>query len=385
MTSGIRRFAALDALRGLCACLVCLFHFKANSPLVEWEFIRQSWQFVDFFFVLSGFVIAANYRDRLAGHLSIAPFMLLRLGRIYPLHAFMLAAFVATELAALALGQVGNARRVLFDDGHSAGAIVSNLLLIQSFGIEGRLTWNHPAWSIAVEIWAYLLFALAVRSCGRGLDATLVCVAVIVPLLLLGLAGGTNVSWDFGLIRCVYGFALGALCWSIWQRWGNLLMNRASGWTAIEITTAAAVVIFVTVAGATPWTLLGPPLFAVALLIFAREGGVVSRALATPVPLLLGTLSYSIYMVHTFVQSRFDDALIVVERLTETPLTTRMVENGRAGIVVGADPVQGVLLTILMLAIVVVVSWLTYRCVELPALRWSRRVADPGRRSAMTP
>ncbi|TRW17437.1 acyltransferase family protein [Glacieibacterium frigidum] len=379
MIPGVRRFAALDALRGLCACLVCLFHFRANSSVADAAFIRQSWQFVDFFFVLSGFVIAANYRDRLAAHMPTGQFMLLRLGRIYPLHAFMLAVFVATELTALALGSGGAAGRALFDEAHSARAILSNLLLIQSVGFEDRLTWNQPAWSIAVEIWAYLLFALAVRAFGRGLDAALVVVVVVAPLLLFALAGSINVSFDYGLIRCVYGFALGVLCWSIWGRWGDALLARARGWTALEIAAGGAVALFVTYAGPTAWNLLGPPLFAAALLVFAREGGAVSRALATPVPLLLGTLSYSIYMVHSFVQSRFDDVLLAVERLTGTPLTTRVVDNGPPEILAGADPVQGVLLTILMLAVVVAVSWLTYRFVEVPAQRWSRRAADPGR------
>lgn len=146
MVSGVRRFAALDALRGVCACLVCLFHFKVVSPVADWAFVRQSWMFVDFFFVLSGFVIAANYQRRLAGSMSLGRFLLLRLGRIYPLHAFMLAIFVATELAALALGGSDYHQRGLFDDAHSPWSIITNLFLLQSFGIEGRLTWNHPSW-----------------------------------------------------------------------------------------------------------------------------------------------------------------------------------------------------------------------------------------------
>jgi peptidoglycan/LPS O-acetylase OafA/YrhL len=379
---GVRRFAVLDALRGLCACFVCLFHFQANSFVVDWEFIRQSWQFVDFFFVLSGFVIAANYRGRLAGHMPTARFMLLRLGRIYPLHAFMLGIFVAVELGALVLGHGGGGRRALFNESHSLGAIFTNLLLIQNFGIEGRLTWNHPAWSIAVEIWAYLLFALAVRACGRGLDAALVIAVIVAPLLLLALAGSINVTWDYGLIRCVYGFALGVLCWSAWQRWGEVWLRHTTGWTAIEVAATLAVVMFVTYAGPTAWNLLGPLLFAVALLIFAREGGALSSILARPLPLLLGTLSYSIYMVHTIVQSRFDDALMVLGSWVGMPLTTRVVDDGRVSILAGADPVQGTLLTIVMLVLVVAISWLTYQHIERPGQRWSRRVADPGLRHA---
>ena len=76
------RFLALDGLRGLCAVLVCLFHFRANNPLTEAAFIRGSWQFVDLFFVISGFVMAASYGHRLEDGLSSGRFALLRLARL---------------------------------------------------------------------------------------------------------------------------------------------------------------------------------------------------------------------------------------------------------------------------------------------------------------
>src|SRR2546430_1942701 len=54
--------------------------------------------FPDFFFVLSGFVIAANYQQRLLDGFGVGRFLLLRLGRLYPLHFTMLALFVGVEL-----------------------------------------------------------------------------------------------------------------------------------------------------------------------------------------------------------------------------------------------------------------------------------------------
>ena len=80
------RYAALDSLRGVCALFVCLFHFRANGPIATLEFVRGSWLFVDFFFVLSGFVIAANYRERLVAGAFLRGFVILRFGRVYPLH-----------------------------------------------------------------------------------------------------------------------------------------------------------------------------------------------------------------------------------------------------------------------------------------------------------
>ena len=364
----------LDAWRGICACLVCLFHFEVLSPLATTTLVRQSWQFVDFFFVLSGFVIAANYRERLAGGMPLGRFMGLRLGRVYPLHLVMLALFVLFELAGWALGHRVMHRQP-FDAAHSLAAIPTNLLLLQSFGIEGRLTWNHPAWSIATEVWTYLLFALAVAGAGRHLDRWLLAAVLLCPLALLALAGNINVTYDYGLIRCVYGFALGGLADTVWRRW----QPRASGGTAtiLEIAAVAGVGVFVCAVGGSAWNLLGPPLFAAVLLVFAGEGGLVSRGLATRLPLALGTLSYSIYMVHVFIQSRMDDALKPLGRWLHMPLTSETVTaSGRAQTLVGATPAQGLLLTSVMLALVIAMAALTHRYIEQPGQRWSRRRFD---------
>ena len=90
--SGARRFAALDSLRGLCALAVVLFHFRTDGVLTNLAPIRRGWMFVDFFFVLSGFVLAHAYFGRIGRQVAPLRFLGLRLGRIYPLHAAVLAA-----------------------------------------------------------------------------------------------------------------------------------------------------------------------------------------------------------------------------------------------------------------------------------------------------
>ncbi len=370
MTPGTHRFVVLDALRGLCAILVCLFHFHSRSTIATSGFVRASWQFVDFFFVLSGFVIAANYRERLAAGMSRWQFLGLRLGRIYPLHVFVLALFVVSELAALGLHPPAGTRQ-LFNATHPALAIPLHLLLLQSVGLLPNLTWNVPAWSISVEFWAYVAFALVVPLAGRRLEVVLAAVAVACPLILLvATPWGINVTWDWGLVRGVYGFALGVLCFAAWQRGGDRL--RAGG-TAVELLALAAVVTFVIVAADTRWNLLGPPLFAAAILIFAGESGRVSRLLSIRPLLFLGTISYSVYLLHSFIQGRLIGVLRVVQDKTGVALISIVMHRGLPVVLAGATPLQGTLLTVVMLLAVVVTSYATYRFVEQPALAWSRR------------
>ena len=70
-----RRFEALDSLRGVCAILVVMFHMPVASHWRDWGFIQHSYLFVDYFFVLSGFVIAHAYATRLKSGRDAGRFM----------------------------------------------------------------------------------------------------------------------------------------------------------------------------------------------------------------------------------------------------------------------------------------------------------------------
>jgi peptidoglycan/LPS O-acetylase OafA/YrhL len=85
---------ALDSLRGVCASIVAFFHVDGDALIKTVPFVANGFLFVDFFFVLSGFVIAASYGEKIVTGFPIGKFMFLRLGRLYPLHAFMLFAYV---------------------------------------------------------------------------------------------------------------------------------------------------------------------------------------------------------------------------------------------------------------------------------------------------
>ena len=69
-----QRFEALDGWRGLCALFVAIMHFPAASPLTQNAFFGNAWLFVDYFFVLSGFVIANGYARSMSSGTSFAQF-----------------------------------------------------------------------------------------------------------------------------------------------------------------------------------------------------------------------------------------------------------------------------------------------------------------------
>ena len=101
---------ALTSARGIAAWLVVLYHIRASIaglPHGVEAVFAKGYLAVDFFFLLSGFVIWLTWHDRLRGQgaAGIARFLQKRVARIWPLHGVMLAFAVALALALWATGR----------------------------------------------------------------------------------------------------------------------------------------------------------------------------------------------------------------------------------------------------------------------------------------
>ena len=96
------RYQVLDAWRGICALLVAFVHVPVAHAWQNAEAFHSLQLFVDFFFVLSGFVICHAYGRRLDVDRDWPGFMIRRFGRVWPLHAAVLAGFAVIELLKLA-------------------------------------------------------------------------------------------------------------------------------------------------------------------------------------------------------------------------------------------------------------------------------------------
>ncbi len=365
------RFEALDGWRGICACFVVLYHVHAHSPIYSWSLVRNSYLFVDFFFVLSGFVISWNYGSRLGSWSGVRRFLVLRLGRVYPLHLFMMLCFVAWETARLLVGQASG-ETPPFTSGALPSAVLSNLLLVQSLNIHDGLTWNGPSWSISTEFWAYVIFAAVSLWLGMR-NWMLLLAALVLPVLLSMLSTtGMDTTYDWGLLRCVLGFALGVAC----HRVHGLLpaagvRARPAAMTLAELLAVAGVVGYVAVAGTSAWSFLAPFVFALAVLLFAMEAGLVSRLLRAPLMKWLGKLSYSIYLTHFFFVMSLP---IVFKKLTHLDLWAPMtLPDGQQLLAFGRNDLQGALFYAAALACTIAFSAFTYRWIETPGREWTRR------------
>ncbi len=344
-----QRFDVLDALRGLCALLVVFFHLPVSRHLHPLALFRHGYLFVDFFFVLSGFVIAHAYGGRLGSVKDLGPFLIKRLGRVWPLHAVMLAAFVGLEPCRLWFHFDA---ATPFARDRSVEALVNNLLLIQSFNIHPYLTWNGPAWSISVEMGAYVVFAAIMVLAPRRFTA--ISLLLIVAGALIVLTQSTrfmNTTYNFGFPRAVYGFFLGCLVHRIWLMKPPTFSPVVAGW--LQLICLVVVGAYVSYAQG-PWTVAAPLFFAVSIWIFAEERGLVSRILSVRPMLALGHWSYSIYMVHMFVITIM---LILARKL-------RIMPDGRR--IDFGSPWLNDLFALAVIGLIIGLSVLTYRLVEIP-------------------
>ena len=300
-----KEIGALTGLRGLGAIWVFLAHLEAELhggillPDAGGHLISAAYMAVDGFFILSGFVIAANYQHffRRWERGEYVRFLVVRLGRIYPVHLFTLAAILILVLAAGAVGRNINSP----DADYSVQSFISNVFLVQSWG-TAHLSWNVPAWSVSVEWFAYLLFPPAAFHLLRRLAspfARLAAVAVTYALVIACTTAFTEWIPALSLLRVVAGFVAGVMVW-MWVRDDGPATDRRPLAALIAVIAFIALVLGMSAVGI-PVGYWPAPLLV--LLIFGLTGdtGLVARFFRSRVAVFLGRISYSVYLVHIWV------------------------------------------------------------------------------------
>ncbi|SNR61828.1 acyltransferase [Paracoccus sediminis] len=308
-TANIRHIEALTAMRGLAAILVVIFHYSGGflpnfTPSQYTAFLSKGYLWVDFFFLLSGYVMAhayaADFRDRASAG-TVRKFIFARFSRIYPLHLAILLAFLLLELVKLLLISfgIGQASFPVFEGARSVESLASNVLLLQTTGLHGGLTWNGPAWSIGAEWFAYLAFPiLVVGIMKRGMVASslMIALSLLGLALLSGMGDNLDVTYDYGILRCLFGFVIG------------MVLHRFSGLaTRFRLGSDAAAIALLALTGvlmhAGVRDIAIPPVFALLILSLSLNNGRVSRGLSHPALVWLGTISYSVYLSHMLILS----------------------------------------------------------------------------------
>lgn len=294
-----RRYVVLDTYRYIAAAGVVMYHNEANfAPFIPGyvERLERLTHLVDFFFVLSGFVLMHTYGHSVRSWADYGRFMQKRLARVYPLH------FVTTMIFIIAAGVFAVTGFRLRDPGATDPALFApTLLLLHAWGTTSHPGLNFPSWSISAELFVYLLFPLfalllaRVRPLGAILVAIAFALTMDVVRTWFGLRSWTVAAYDYGMLRAVPTF-LSGMAVSVIVR---SLPPRPVSWHGPHLFMAA--IFLLMMGGVRAEFILAAFPVAVGYIALAERGGDPSR-LASPFWARLGDASYGVYMLHMFVQ-----------------------------------------------------------------------------------
>lgn len=347
-TLSAKNIPALTGIRAIAALLVLGIHVDQNVPtgIVSYlPFIGRGYLGVDFFFVLSGFIIThvylASFRNLTWSALRI--FLWHRLIRLYPVHIAVLLVMIAMVWIAKAGG------REISEAYFQPEDLIWHFLLLQAWGFVDVVSWNAPSWSISAEWFAYLLFPLmapVLLFVRHWSTAIVLAIAALVIMTLICVATKWNLNSFVGapaLLRVTCEFVCGAgIC-----RFVTLISpSDKSRWIG-DVVATVAFGIFVGAAssGASDFGLVA--LLALTILGVSVANSFVAQILGSRIAVWLGEVSYSIYMIHFPI-------LLVLRRVYE-----------KMGYAAWSVPLQG-LAFVAAIAIVIAAAAVLYHAIEKP-------------------
>lgn len=280
------RLALLDGLRGLAALLVLFYHI--NSVHDEQGFVfGQGILAVDFFFLLSGFVISRAFQGKLSSGLGTIAFMKMRVARLWP-----------ALIVGVALGAV--AHSVMTPSALVLPLILTSLLMIPVF-IPGGGYFLLVAvqWSLLFELIANLIHAVLLARLSDRLLMALCAISGLVFLYAIVAYGTTGVGCDtqsflFGIPRVLFSYSLGMI---FARRRGGRVAHRRGWWLGL----LALPAVICGVSMLPEQYRLVAQILAIFVAFPLLFGAAIQTKLppqAAPVLLWLGAISYPIYTIH---------------------------------------------------------------------------------------
>jgi peptidoglycan/LPS O-acetylase OafA/YrhL len=307
--------STLTPLRGIAAILVVVLHASIFlSPIGNPKYtglIMNGWLWVDFFFILSGFILAYVYGKKFEQGVQWQDFKHYagaRFARVYPLHLItMIWAFLVGQwILALDSGTTvwSGFYKVIFD----YDTLPTSAFLLQAMNFHSTAPLNTPSWSLSTEWWMYMLFPILVvpffklnklGRIGAFLFIGLFFAALryyIIPTFGIHFGEPTgetlNTINDLAIFRCMAGFLLGMLTFECYRHKIAIRWMRKSV-TAIIISAGILLVMIFN------WNeLIVILLFALLILSAAFNTTSLKKILDGKRWQQLGDLSFSIYMVH---------------------------------------------------------------------------------------
>lgn len=297
------RFHELDSLRAIAAIGVVGWHYTNHFGAAPMQyamapFYRHGALLVDFFFVLSGFVLARAYWSH-GRNTAFISNIWQRIGRLYPLHVATLIAVAGMQY--FLVHQLGSAPFIYkYNDTFH---FLLNVALLNSSGIEHGFSFNATSWSISTEFIANIIFFAAITLPRKfAASAFLALFSLSATLLVLqkdGTCGATLCHINMDVYRTLVGFIVGIAAFFIYARW---LQDRPLKSSEADIATALAITsiaVYLCSRQYSVYSDMAATLFLFPITVITIIQSAAFKRLLNQRPLVyLGTISYSIYLIH---------------------------------------------------------------------------------------
>jgi peptidoglycan/LPS O-acetylase OafA/YrhL len=347
---------SLTGVRGVAAVIIVVYHFgkfrlDPASSITVWA-VPHGYLAVDLFFMLSGFVIGYVHRDDFseAALRNYKTFMIKRFARLYPAY-IVIAAFYALKIALGLTGEETFARFNGFD-------IIGNLLMLVGWGLH-----IYPligvSWAASAEFGSYIAAPVLIKyTLQKGIASWTICVALslfgiyLISISGKGSSGPLDVVQDSSLLpllRAILGFTLGLAT----LRFAPYL-DRLSA----LLQDALLVVVLASMLAAADLTTDDLPiylLFIPLIAVLSRDGRVANFLFGNKLVYHLGLISYSFYLIH--------------------PLFLTFAERSSRHF--GSTLTAYVLCVLSSFAAIWLLSYLSYRFVEIPGRPFVIRLLSP--------
>lgn len=309
-------YALLDGMRGVAALLVVWYHvfegFQFASGASAITVINHGYLAVDFFFILSGFVIGYAYDDRMGRQLTLGAFFKRRIVRLHPM--VVMGAVIGT-VAFFAQGSVQ------WDGTHIALSAVMLALLCAMFFVPAvpgcpyevrgngeMFPLNGPAWSLFFEYIGNILYALVLhRLPTKALAALVTVLGAALAWFTISDPSGYGmfgVGWTLdtvnffgGLLRMTFPFTMGILLSRVFRK----VKVRGAFWLCSLVLVAVFHVPYLEKVAGVNMNGVFEALCIIALfpvLVWFAASGSTTDKLSTRVCNWLGDISFPLYIVH---------------------------------------------------------------------------------------
>ncbi len=310
-----QRFDTLDGMRGIAAIFIMLFHYNIQNG---YRFFFNAFTAVDFFFILSGFVILHSYGEKLEKGMAVTDYISRRIARLLPLSMFGVLlgfpAFLLLQKASMTDFTAETIWDATFKNMFFIPAFNGNWFILDGAKIVGQLfPTDGPLWSIFFELFASFVFIFFNRLGNKML--ALSCLLFLLDVVIFSvwnghMVGNRMIDFDAGwgvknfiggFPRVCFGFTCGMVVYRLIQASESLSIKypqtKSPGWNAITVYSCLILML------AFPFYLKGfysifETSFLAPILVYQGARAQIAGKFVENFSTALGTMSFPIYCMH---------------------------------------------------------------------------------------